>query len=73
MVMKQYYQHAPELWRLEYLREYYAQPDPIRCIRWFESELCATKYKDEVANGRGEVISLDKYVLAYVLAEEKKL
>lgn len=63
---------TPELWRLEYLRKWHGQPELIRCVKWFESELCATLHRDEIANGKGDVISLAKYVAvdpAYVLPD----
>lgn len=63
---------TPELWRLEYLRKWYGQPELIRCVKWFQSELCATLHRDEIANGKGEVVSLAKYAAVdptYVLPD----
>lgn len=63
---------TPELWRLEYLRKWHGQPEPILCVKWFGSELWATKHRDDIVNGKGEFISLAKYVLAdlaYVLPD----
>jgi len=55
---------TPELWRLEYLRKWHGQPELIRCVKWFESRLCAELHRNDIANGKGEFVSLAKYVLA---------
>lgn len=63
---------TPLLWRLEYLRKWHGQPELIRCVKWFESELCATMHGNEISNGKGEFVSLAKYVAvdpAYVLPD----
>lgn len=58
-----------ELWRLEYLRKWHGQPELIRCVKWFQSQLSAELHGNDIANGKGEVVSLSKYVLS----EEKEL
>lgn len=59
---------TPVLWRLEYLRKWHGQPEPIHCVKWFHSQAAGELHGNDIANGKGEFVSLAKYVLA----EEKE-
>lgn len=64
-----------KLYRLEYLRDWHGQPTPIHCVKWFKTLAGAESHRDNVANGRGTVISLAEYVVvdkAYELPDPEE-